>query len=173
MTIMLQTERLFLRPLVLDDATFILELVNSPGWLQYIGDRKIHSLEDAEGYIINGPLKSYATHGFGLWCVVDKQNGIPIGMCGLLKRDYLDHPDLGYAILPAYEGQGYVTEIAQSTLDYAAENLHIDTILAITNADHHRSIRVLEKNGFTFERFLEMPGENKVLRLFQRRLKSR
>jgi len=88
-------------------------------------------------------------------------------MCGLLKREYLDHPDLGYAILPAYEGLGYTSEITKATLVYVLENLRINTIQAITNVDHVRSIRVLEKNGFVFERFMNMPGEDKALRLFR------
>jgi len=167
MSPILQTERLYLRALNLEDAAFILELVNSPGWLKYIGYRNINTIEDAQNYLLDGPLKSYSMNGFGLWCIVLKESNIPIGMCGLLKREYLDHPDLGYAILPAYEGLGYTTEITKATLAYVNETLEINTIHAITNVDHVRSIRVLEKNGFVFERYMNMPGEDKAIRLFR------
>lgn len=167
MSPILQTERLYLRALDLEDAAFILELVNSPGWLKYIGYRNINTIEDAQNYLLDGPLKSYSMNGFGLWCIVLKESNAPIGMCGLLKREYLDHPDLGYAILPPYEGLGYTTEITKATLAYIVEILKINTIMAITNVDHVRSIRVLEKNAFVFERFMNMPGEDKPIRLFR------
>ncbi|AEE47966.1 GNAT family N-acetyltransferase [Haliscomenobacter hydrossis] len=167
MTEILQTDRLILRTLTLDDATFIVELVNSPGWIKYIGYRNINTLEDARNYLNNGPLKSYVVYGFGLWAIVLKDEGIPIGMCGLIKRDGLEDADLGYAVLPAYEGQGYITEATRSALHYIFDTLKIKKVLAITNVDNAGSIRVLEKIGFQFLRYMTMPGEDKAVRLFE------
>ncbi|HPH21351.1 MAG TPA: GNAT family N-acetyltransferase [Haliscomenobacter sp.] len=166
MTEILQTDRLILRTLTLDDAAFIVELVNSPGWIKYIGYRNINTIEDACNYLNNGPLKSYADNGFGLWAIVLKNEGMPIGMCGLIKRDGLEDADLGYAVLPAYEGQGYVTEAAKAVLHYIFDILKIKRVLAITNVDNVASIRVLEKIGFQFLRYMTMPGEDKAVRLF-------
>src|SRR5688500_10193973 len=99
---MILSHRLILRQLELSDAPFIITLLNTPGWLQYIGDRYVKTIEDAEGYITNGPAKSYRDNGFGLLLVVERESGIPVGTCGLLKRKNLDHPDLGFAFLPEY-----------------------------------------------------------------------
>src|SRR5438045_3428187 len=106
----LSTERLTLRMLTPADAPFILELVNQPSWLRNIGERNVRSIEDAVGYIEKGPRASYTRHGFGLWCVERTSDRTPIGMCGLLKRDHLDTPDIGFAYLERYQGQGYGKE---------------------------------------------------------------
>ena len=96
----IESERLFLRPLTLEDDEFILQLLNTDGFIKYIGDRNVKTIEQAKNYLLNGPLKSYETNGFGLSLVELKTGRTPIGMCGLLKRDYLDHPDIGFAFLP-------------------------------------------------------------------------
>lgn len=166
MTEILQTERLVLRKLSLNDTAFIIELVNSPGWLQYIGYRNIHTTEDATKYLLDGPLKSYDQNGFGLLLIQLKTTGAPIGMCGLIKRDALPLPDLGYALLPAYEGQGYITEANSAYLAYVGQELKIGKLLAITNLDNEKSIRVLEKLHFVFERYMNMSGNDHPVRLF-------
>src|SRR5258706_8494910 len=102
MNFFIETERLILRQFIANDAGFIFKLLNSPDWLKYIGDRNIKSVQDAEAYLVNGPLKSYETNGYGLSLVSLKENGVAIGACGLLKRDFLDHPDIDFAFLPGY-----------------------------------------------------------------------
>ncbi|WP_373553971.1 GNAT family N-acetyltransferase [Haliscomenobacter sp.] len=162
----LQTERLIFRKLTLNDTEFIIELVNSPGWLQYIGYRNIHTTEDAVKYLQDGPMKSYAQNGFGLLLIQLKTTKASIGMCGLLKRDALSLPDLGYALLPAYEGKGYITEATSAYLEYVHQHLHISKLFAITNLDNEKSIRVLEKLHFAFERYMNMSGDDHPVRLF-------
>ncbi|WP_421799190.1 GNAT family N-acetyltransferase [Haliscomenobacter sp.] len=162
----LQTQRLILRKLSFNDTDFIIELVNSPGWLQYIGYRNIHTTEDAIRYLGDGPLKSYEQHGFGLLLIQLKTTGTPIGMCGLLKRDTLPLPDLGYALLPAYEGKGYITEATSAYLTYVEQQLQIEKLMAITSLNNEKSIRVLEKLHFVFERYMNMSGDDNPVRLF-------
>lgn len=151
MTIILESKRLRLRKLVLQDASFILKLLNSPTWLQFIGDRDVKSVADAQSYLVNGPLMSYAALGYGLWLIEFKENAIPVGMCGLLKRPYLDYADIGYALLPEHAGYGYATEIVEATARYAFANLGMDGIAAITTTANSRSINVLKKTGFKYK----------------------
>jgi RimJ/RimL family protein N-acetyltransferase len=163
--IIAETERLVIREFITDDAPFILELVNEPAWLTFIGDKGVRTTDDAVRYILNGPVKSYHTHGFGLWQVQLKQENIPIGMCGLIKRDLLEHVDIGFAYLSAHNGQGYAYEAAIATLEYAKDKVGLKHILAITNQDNFRSIRLLEKLGLKFERLITLPGEQKPILL--------
>lgn len=154
-----QTPRLLLRELTPADAPFIFQLVNEPSWLQFIGDKGVRSIEDAVQYIQKGPMKSYATNGFGLWLVQLKEEGIPIGMCGLIKRETLDNIDIGFAYLPAFTGQGYAYEAGVATLGYARHTLSLERILAIVNTDNARSIKLLEKLGLQFQTLLTLPGQ--------------
>lgn len=166
MTSILETERLALRRLNTDDAPFILELVNTPTWLQFIGDRHVHNLDDARNYIINGPMQAYEKNGTGLYHVSLKENGTPIGMCGLLKREILDHLDIGFALLPAFEGKGYAYEAAVATLKHAREDIGLERIVAFTSADNEKSIALITKLGMRFERNFRFPEEENELMLF-------
>lgn len=160
----LETPRLMLRLLTSDDAPFILELLNDPSFIYFIGDRNVRSLEDAVGYLQNGPIDSYAKNGFGLYLTQLKEGNIPIGMCGLIQRDGLDSPDIGYAFLPPFWGQGYATEAASAVMDYGRNVLRLGRIVAITAPDNESSIRVLEKLGLRFEKMITLPahgGESK------------
>jgi [ribosomal protein S5]-alanine N-acetyltransferase len=163
----IQTERVIIKELDLSYDGFIFQLLNSPGWLQYIGDKNIHSLEDARNYLLNGPLKSYKDHGFGLCLVQLREDGIPIGIAGLLKRDYLDCPDLGYAFLPEYEGKGYAFESANAIVEQSKQNLGLERIQAIVLPENQRSIHLLLKLGMKDQGLHEFPGQKSVLRLFQ------
>jgi RimJ/RimL family protein N-acetyltransferase len=145
----LETERLRLRLFQLEDAAFIIELLNSPGWLEYIGDRNVKTYEQAKNYLENGPLKSYKQNGFGL-CMVQTKEGAPIGMSGILRRDNLEHPDIGFALLPEYQSQGYAFEIVDATLEYAKNHLQLATVFAITLPNNTRSMRLLERIGLRF-----------------------
>ena len=162
----LETERLSLRPLSALDAQFILQLLNEPSWLHFIGDRGVRSLEDARSYIQNGPVAMYARLGFGLLVAELKESGEPAGLCGLIKRDFLDDVDIGYGFLPEYWGKGYAYEAAGAVMAYATETLGLKRVLAITSLDNDRSGRLLEKLGFEYEKNINYPGEEKDVKLF-------
>ena len=162
----LETERLLLRELNVDDAEFILTLLNEPAFLRYIGDKKVRNLEDARQYILNGPVTSYERHGFGLNCVELRESHTPIGMCGLLKREELPDPDIGFALMPDFRSKGFAFEAADAVLRDARERLNLQRILAITSLDNDASIDLLQRLGFRFERIMKMSPEGEQLRLF-------
>ncbi|HUP98204.1 MAG TPA: GNAT family N-acetyltransferase [Usitatibacter sp.] len=162
----LETARLELREIDAGDAAFILELVNDPDWIRFIGDRGVRSLDDARGYIERGPASMYRKLGFGLWLVARKEGDVPIGMCGLIKRDTLEHVDLGYAFLPAYRGQGYARESAEAARDYAFEVLGLDRLVAITDPANDPSGKLLERLGFAFEDTIPYGTQGEVSRLY-------
>lgn len=162
----LETERLILRQFTLDDAAFILEFVNTPTWLQFIGDRNVHSIEDAEKYLLNGSMKSYVENGFGFYAVIDKESEKAIGMCGLIKRDTLPDIDIGFAFLPNLISKGFGYEIASATLDYAFNVLKIKRIVAIVNPENEKSIGLIKKIGMQFEEMIKFGDEAKELMLF-------
>lgn len=162
----LETERLTLRQFTLMDAPFILELLNTPTWLRFIGDRGVRSLEDAENYLRNGSIKSYEVNGFGFYAVVEKESQKLIGMCGLIKRDNLDDIDIGFAFLPDLIGKGYGTEAAQAILNYSLNQLKIKRLVAIVNPDNVASISVIKKIGMKFEKLIAFGEEKKELMLF-------
>lgn len=160
----LETDRLVLRQFIPEDAEFILELVNEPGWKKYIGDRGINELDAARAYIENGPLASYARHGFGLWAVERKDDGELVGMCGLIKRDTLEDVDIGFALLSRFEGNGYAREAANATLAYARNELGLRRVVAITTPDNDRSGHLLERIGMHYEQPISQGDD--ALRLF-------
>lgn len=161
-----ETNRLRLREFTLHDSEFIVELLNSPGWLQFIGDRNIKTEEQARHYLENGPIKSYFDNGYGLSLVERKDDQKAIGMCGIINRDTLDHPDIGFAFLPEFNGNGYAFEIASATIKHAKDQLKISKISAITVADNVRSIRLLEKIGLRFTRTFCFPNRKEELLLY-------
>ena len=153
----LETERLRLNELEPDDAPFILELVTSPGFVQNIGDRGVRDLETAGGYIERA-RKSYADHGFGLWRCDLKATGEPVGLCGLVRRDGLDHPDVGYAFLERFWGGGLATEGAAACLEHGLKTLGLPVILAITTPSNAGSQAVLRKIGLRDAGLVRIPG---------------
>ena len=169
---MLETDRLRLRRLSIDDAEFILRLLNEPSFMQNIGDRGVRTIEDARAYILKGPVDSYEKFGFGLLLVEQKESGLPIGMCGLLKRDVLDHVDIGYALLPEFWSQGYALESASAVMSHAREKLGAKRVLAVVNADNQRSIRLLEKMGFHYERMIRLAEDEPEIKLFSTAVES-
>lgn len=154
------TERLRLRPLDFDDAAFIVRLLNQPSFIANVADKGVRTLDDARGYLERGPLASYARHGFGPWAVDRLDTGEPIGVCGLLRRDFLDDPDLGYAMLEAQWGRGYALEAAAASVAEAREGLGLTRLTAIVKPTTVRSLHLLAKLGFAFERTMTMPGES-------------
>jgi len=162
----IETERLTLRKLSTADAGFILDLLNQPSFIRYIGDRNVRTLEDAERYILNGPVASYERNGFGLYLTQLKESHIPIGMCGLIKRDTLEDVDIGFAFLPQFWLKGYAFESASAVLAYARNTLGIKKILGIATPDNTGSIRVLEKIGLKFEKMVKLSEDTVELKLF-------
>lgn len=164
----LETDRLILRKLTPDDAAFILELLNEPSWIRYIGDKGVRTLEDAKNYIVTGPMKMYSQLGFGLFLVERKEGSTPIGMCGLIKRDTLDNVDIGFAFLSGYQTQGYGFESASAVLKYGHDQLNLQRILAITSIDNHASSSLLEKIGMKYERTIILDKEELKLFAFEK-----
>jgi len=162
----LETDRLALRRLTADDAEFILELLNDPAFLQYIGDKGVRTRADARRYIETGPVTSYARFGFGLYRVELKDGGEPIGICGLLKRDSLPDADIGFALLPRYWSKGYAFESASAVLAHARGTLGLKRILAITSPDNVASIGLLESLGFRFERMSRLAADAPEIKVF-------
>lgn len=150
-TPVLTTDRLTLRHFDSDDAEFVLQLLNEPSFLRNIGDKHVRDLADARAYIANGPVASYLRYGFGLYLVALRDWGTPIGMCGLLKREELDDPDIGFAFLPAYWSKGYAKESASAVKAFGHEVLGLGRIVAIVSPGNDDSIRLLERIGFTTE----------------------
>jgi len=164
----LETPRLTLRRLTLDDAAFVTALYNEPSFIEHIGDRGVRNSDDARRYLQSGPIAMYERFGFGLWHVARRADGAAIGMCGLLKRDTLPEVDLGYAYLPAYWGAGFAFEAAAATLRHAARKFGLQRVIAVVSQGNAASIHLLEKLGMRFERMhLMEPGEDEV-RLYGR-----
>ena len=147
---MIKTKNLTIRHLNITDADFILRLTNDPDWLTFIGDKGIRSVDDAVQYIQNGPMAMYQSHGFGLYFVGLNDSETPVGICGILKRDSLEHPDLGFAFLPEFRGKGFAFESAEAVLAHAKSELKLKKILAITLPNNERSKHLLKKAGFQF-----------------------
>jgi ribosomal-protein-alanine N-acetyltransferase len=152
----IETSRLQLRWLNGDDAAFIYRLVNDPQWLRHIGDKQVHDLDGARHYIESGPRAMYQQFGFGLNLVSLKDDATAIGICGLLQRDSLPDPDLGFAFLPGYRGRGYALEAAEAVLHHGFSTLEKTRIVAIVNSTNQASIRLLEKLGFNLDREIKM-----------------
>jgi len=161
-----QTERLLLRWLDARDSAFIFELVNEPSWLRYIGDKGVKTLQDAQRYIEEGPIEMYQRLGFGLYAVELKENGAPIGICGLIKRDALVDVDLGFAFLPRFWTRGYALESASAVMSYGRSALGLSRIVAIVSQDNHRSARLLNKLGFRLESSVSLQPDGDELKLY-------
>ena len=162
----LETERLRLRKFTLDDTEFIIRLLNSPGWLEFIGDRNVKTDEQAKAYLLNGPLKSYEVNGYGLCLVETKVDNTPIGMCGIINRANMEGQDIGFAFLAEYIGLGYGYEIASATVNYAMSELKLPRVLAITLPTNKPSIKLLEKIGLEYKNNFTFPDETEELMLF-------
>ncbi len=162
----LETERLVLRELCADDAVFILQLVNEPSWLRFIGDKGIKTLEAARNYILKGPVEMCGRLGFGLWLVELKEGGIPVGICGLIKRESLEDIDIGFAFLPAYWRRGHALEAASAAMSYGKKALRLKRIVAVMSPDNYASDRLLEKLGFRFERMVRLSSGAPEIKLY-------
>lgn len=164
--IVLETERLRLCHLTVTDAPFIFELLNEEAFLRNIGDKGVRNLDDARGYIFNGPATSYERHGFGLYRVELADTGTPVGICGLVKRDTLEDVDIGFAFLSRHWGHGYAAEAASAVKAEARDRVGLPRLVAITVPENQKSIRVLEKIGLRFERMIRLTEGSEELTFF-------
>jgi len=162
----IKTERLTLRQFTPGDAEFIIKLLNEPSFIQNIGDRGVRTLPDAEKYLANGPVSSYAKNGFGLLAVTLTDTGQLIGMCGLIKRETLKDVDIGYAFLPEFWSKGYALESVRAVMSHAKEVVGLKRVVAIVDPANARSIRVLEKVGMAFEKMVRLSKDDIDLKLF-------
>lgn len=168
--LVLETQRLNLRWLKDDDAEFILDLLNQPSWLEFIGDRGVRDLEDAKSYINNGPLTMIRQHGFGLFLVETKSDGRAIGLCGLLKRETLDDVDIGFAFHPDSWGRGYAKEAATGCVEYAQLRFGLERLVAVTMPTNQASIALLKAVGMQYQQEISLGGNEEVLYLFSMKL---
>jgi RimJ/RimL family protein N-acetyltransferase len=162
----LETDRLILRWLSVENAEFILQLLNEPSFVRFIGDKGVRSIDDARDYILRGPVDSYERFGFGLYLIELKEDSVPIGICGLLKRESLEDVDIGFAFLPQFWKKGYAFESASAVMTYGRNVVGLSRIVAITSPDNEASIRVLEKLGLRFERMTKLSENGPEIKLF-------
>jgi len=156
--IVLETERLILREAVAADAAFMLDLLNSPGFLENIGDRGVRDEAQARTFIEERLRGSYRDHGFGMWLTIQKSDATPVGLAGLVRREGLEVPDVGYAFIQRVWGRGYAQESAAAVLAHARGPLGIPKLAAITSPENFASMAVLRKIGFSFQGMIELPG---------------
>jgi RimJ/RimL family protein N-acetyltransferase len=166
MPIAIETERLLIREFTPDDAAFVLRLLNEPSFIENIGDRGVRTEEEAVAYLASGPIASYAAHGHGLCRVELRETGEPIGMCGLLRREQFDDPDVGYSFLPEFWGRGFALESVAAMIEDARRRLGLTRIIAIVAPHNTASSRLLEKLGFTFERTTEFQPDGSEIQVY-------
>jgi len=162
-----ETERLFLRPTAVEDADFVLQILNTPKWLKYIGDRKVGTKEEAEKYIQERMTPQLERLGFSNYTVIRKSDQVKIGSCGLYDREGLEGVDIGFAFLPDYEGQGYATEAAMKIKEAGQEVFGIKKMSGITVEYNHSSRKLLEKLGFKFVKMIRLPNDDEELMLYE------
>ncbi|MQA40242.1 GNAT family N-acetyltransferase [Rugamonas aquatica] len=163
----LDTERLTLRTITPDDAGFYYDLVNDPTWLEFIGDKGIRSIEGARDAIIEGPCAMQERLGHSLYVMERKSDGVALGLCGLIKRDELDHVDIGYAIRPAWFGMGYTYEAAVAVVAYARDTLRMRCLLGLTDPGNINSIRLLAKLGLAFVELRTLPPRDRPSNIYR------
>jgi [ribosomal protein S5]-alanine N-acetyltransferase len=168
-TTVIATERLIMRRMTPDDAPFVVTLVNDADWIRFIGDRNVHSEDDARAYLKRTYLAMYEKHGYGLYLVLRRDDDVPIGMCGVLKREGLEEADIGFAFLPAYRGHGYALEAARASLDYARDTLKLKSVVAITLPENRASIALLEKIGLQYVKRMRLADDADELALYETR----
>ena len=170
--VILETKRLQLAEVTLDDAPFFVELMNSPHWVEFIGDRHIRTIDDAKAHLKKTILKSYADNGYGFYKVQLKKEGLKtIGICGIVKRKELEDTDIGFGFLPAYEGRGYGYESSKGIMELAKERFHLDRIAAICVASNKNSIHLIKKLGLVYQNKIKPFEDDSELLLFVKNLK--
>lgn len=168
----LETERLYLRRVTLDDADLLLAVWNDPAFMEHVGDRGVRTTEEAEEAMRAGALKLYADYGYGPYAMVRRDDGVRMGICGLFKRDNLDYPDIGFGVLPEFCGKGYAGEAAFAVLAHARDDLRIEELTAIVSPGNAPSIGLIEKLGLMFVGMITMPGDDEEICLYSKRLRQ-
>jgi len=158
-----ETDRVIIRPTQLDDASFLLELMNTPKWIRFIGDRKVHSEEDAKKYMEERMFPQLERLGYSNNTVIRKSDHVKIGTCGLYDREGLDGVDIGFAFLPQYEGQGYAFESSNKLMELAQNIWNLRRIGAITLEDNKSSQRLLERLGLRFQKVMKLEEDAEEL----------
>jgi len=166
MQLNIETERVRIRALTIIDAGFMMQLMNTPTWIKNIGNRNVNDKTTASNYIANNIINSYNINGFGLFLVILKRDNQSAGICGIVKREGLITPDLGFALMPKYEGKGIATEASKAVVKYAKESLQLSQLAGITKPENIASIRVLEKVGMEFKQMIQLPKDPNLFSLF-------
>ena len=166
----IDTERLYLRRVTLDDADLLLAVWNDPAFIAHVGDRVVRTKEEAMEAMRTGALQLYADYGYGPYAMVRREDGVRMGICGLFKRDNLDYPDIGFSVLPEFCGKGYAGEAAFAVLAHARDDLRIEKLTAIVSPGNAPSIGLIEKLGLVFVDMLTMPGDDEAICLYSKRL---
>ncbi|HQS24455.1 MAG: hypothetical protein B7Y11_12110 [Sphingobacteriia bacterium 24-36-13] len=172
MQVHLETERLQIRALTIIDAGFMMQLMNTPTWIKHIGNRNINDKTTASNYIANNIINSYHINGFGLFLVTQKKDNQSAGICGIVKREGLTVPDLGFALMPNFEGKGIATEASKAVVKYAKESLQLTQLAGITKPENIASIRVLEKVGMEFKQMIQLPQDANMFSLYTMALRK-
>jgi RimJ/RimL family protein N-acetyltransferase len=166
----LETERLYLRRVTVDDADLMMAIWNDPDFVRHVGDRGIRTIEQAREAVRAGPLQLYADYGYGPYALVQKSDGVRVGICGIFRRENLEHPDIGFALLPEYCGTGLASEAASAVLAHARHDLDLDVITAIVSPENAPSIALIRKLGLEFSGMITMPGDDKEICLYRAEL---
>ena len=161
-----ETERLLLKPTGVEDAEFILALLNSPGWLEHIGDRNVHTILESTKYIQDRMLPNYKEHGYGNFTVIRKEDSVKIGTSGIYARPGMEDVDIGFSVLPEYMGMGYSYEAALKMMWLAEHKFGIKKITAITTRANMASQNLIKKLGMKFIKDVELEGDDEVLMQF-------
>ncbi|MCH9694435.1 MAG: GNAT family N-acetyltransferase [Gammaproteobacteria bacterium] len=161
-----ETDRLRLRPVTVEDAGLMLAVWNDPAFIRNVADRGIRTEAQALQAIRDGAQKLFDDYGYGPYCMSLKSDGAMVGICGLFRRENLDDPDIGFAVLPDYCGKGLASEASFAVLDYASKSLQLDKLLAIVSPENAASIGLIEKLGMRFDRMITMPGETEAICLY-------
>ena len=156
--------------MTLDDADLMLAIWNDPAFIRFVGDRGIRTLDEAKAAMIEGALRLFEQFGYGPFCLVQKSDGERVGICGLFRRDVLEDPDIGFALLPRFCGSGLATEAAQAVVAHARDDLGVEALTAIVSPENSASIALIEKLGLSFERGITMPGEDEEISLYSMKL---
>ena len=165
---LIETERLRLRPVTIDDAELMLAIWNDPAFIRNVSDRGIRTVEQAREAIESGAQKLFEDYGYGPYCMSLKSDGAMIGICGLFKRDNLEDPDIGFGVLPDYCGKGYAGEAAAAVVNFARNELGIAVLTAIVSPTNAPSIGLIKKLGLTFDQMITMPGDDDAICLYRK-----
>ncbi|NIA27992.1 MAG: GNAT family N-acetyltransferase [Desulfobulbaceae bacterium] len=166
----LETKRLSLRRLTLDDAELMLAVWNDPAFIRYVADRGIRTIKAARAALKEGALKLFSDYGYGPFRVALTEDDTPVGVCGLFRREGLDEPDLGFSILPKYWRKGYAHEAARAVVGHAKTDIRLTRLTAIVSPENTASVALIEKLGLQFERMHRLPGDDDDVAIYCMRL---